>query len=204
VDGGGGERALERLSSFQLRSTGRTFSFDEGLRPGDTVTPASTFTLTLNYDLRDGGDRLRADYVRTSQDTARRVSEITSGRLGYISGVDSNGGSPTTTAMTSDRWAAVTREQRLLNPHVILRDAVARPRLASTAPSRTINGRPHGSSSSTTTSPRSACTSTAAPGASTASPPRTTPRTAATCGSSSTTPAGAAPAAASASRAPCR
>jgi glyoxylase-like metal-dependent hydrolase (beta-lactamase superfamily II) len=37
----------------------------------------------------------------------------------------------------------VTREQRLLNPHLVLRDALARPRLASTAPPATINGRAH-------------------------------------------------------------
>jgi glyoxylase-like metal-dependent hydrolase (beta-lactamase superfamily II) len=143
VRGVGGERALSRLSSFQLRSTGRTFIFDEGLQPGDSVSPASTFTLTLNYDLRSGGDRLRADYVRTSNGADRRVSEIVSGRRGYIDGVDSNGGQPAQTAMTSDRWAAVTREQRLLNPHLILRDAVRRPRLASTAPARQLNGRAH-------------------------------------------------------------
>jgi Metallo-beta-lactamase superfamily len=45
--------------------------------------------------------------------------------------------------MTSDRWAAVRREQRLLNPHLLLRDLVARPSLATTFPSTTLNGRRH-------------------------------------------------------------
>jgi glyoxylase-like metal-dependent hydrolase (beta-lactamase superfamily II) len=143
LDGVGGQRALSRLSSFQLQASGRTFIFDEGLQPGDSVTPASTFTLGLDYDLRAGGDRLRADYVRTSLGTDRRVSEIVSGRVGYITGVDANGSPASTKAMLSDRWAAVTREQRLLNPQLVLRDALARPRLASTAPARTLNGRPH-------------------------------------------------------------
>jgi glyoxylase-like metal-dependent hydrolase (beta-lactamase superfamily II) len=143
VRGVGGERALERLSSFQLQARGRTFILDEGLRPSDELSPASTFTLTLNYDLRSGGDRLRADYVRTSVGADRRVSEIVNGRRGYITGVDANGSPASTKPMTSDRWAAVSREQRLLNPHVILRDVLARPRLASTAPTRTLNGRPH-------------------------------------------------------------
>jgi glyoxylase-like metal-dependent hydrolase (beta-lactamase superfamily II) len=143
VDGVGGRRALARLSSFQLRAGGRTFVFDEGLRPGNSVTDASTFTIALDYDLRRGGDRLRADYVRTSLGTDRRVSEVVSGRLGYIAGVDSNGGPAATKPMTSDRWAAVTREQRLLNPHLILRAALARPSLVATAPSRTLDGRPH-------------------------------------------------------------
>jgi glyoxylase-like metal-dependent hydrolase (beta-lactamase superfamily II) len=143
VNGVGGRSALARLSSLRLRATGRTFILDEGLRPGNSVTPASTFTLALDYDLRRGGDRLRGDYVRTSLGTARRVSEVVSGRLGYITGVDGNGSPAATKPMTSDRWAAVTREQRLLNPQLILRDAVARPSLVSTAPSRTLNGRPH-------------------------------------------------------------
>jgi glyoxylase-like metal-dependent hydrolase (beta-lactamase superfamily II) len=143
VRGVGGERALSQLSTFQLQARGRTFIFDEGPTPGDEVSPASTFTLTLNYDLRSGGDRLRADYVRTSLGTDRRVSEIVNGRRGYITGVDANGSPASTKPMTSDRWGAVTREQRLLNPHLILRDVLARPRLASTAPSRTLKGRPH-------------------------------------------------------------
>jgi glyoxylase-like metal-dependent hydrolase (beta-lactamase superfamily II) len=143
VQGVGGESALSDLSSFQLRASGRTFIFDEGPRPGDTVSPASTFTVTLNYDIRSGGDRLRADYVRTSLGADRRVSEIVDDQLGYITGVDANGSDASTKPMTSDRWAAVTREQRLLNPHLILRDAVRRPSLASTAPSRSLNGRPH-------------------------------------------------------------
>jgi glyoxylase-like metal-dependent hydrolase (beta-lactamase superfamily II) len=143
VRGVGGERALSRLSSFQLRASGRTFIFDEGPRPGNTVSPASTFTLTLNYDLRSGGDRLRSDYVRTSLGADRRVSEIVNGRLGYITGVDANGSPASTKPMTSDRWGAVLREQRLLNPHLILRDVVRRRSLASTAPQRTLNGRPH-------------------------------------------------------------
>jgi glyoxylase-like metal-dependent hydrolase (beta-lactamase superfamily II) len=143
VSGVGGERALARLSTFQLQARGRTFIFDEGVTPDDEVSPASTFTLALDYDLRSGGDRLRADYVRTSLGTDRRVSEIVNGRRGYITGVDANNSPASTKPMTSDRWGAVTREQRLLNPHLILRDVVRRPSLASTAPTRTLNGRPH-------------------------------------------------------------
>lgn len=37
----------------------------------------------------------------------------------------------------------MTREQRLLNPHLILRDVIRRPSLASTAPTRSLRGRPH-------------------------------------------------------------
>jgi glyoxylase-like metal-dependent hydrolase (beta-lactamase superfamily II) len=139
----GGERALRNLSSFRLRSTGRTWIFDEGPQPGNSVTPASTFRLTMDYDLRSSGDRVRADYVRNSLGTDRPVSEVIAGRRGFISGVDANGSPAGDKAMTSDRWAAVLREQRLLNPHLILRDVMANPRLATIFPSRSLNGRPH-------------------------------------------------------------
>jgi hypothetical protein len=49
-------------------------------------------------------------------------------RVGYITGVDANNSDPATKPMTSDRWGAVTREQRLLNPHLYLREAVGRAR----------------------------------------------------------------------------
>jgi glyoxylase-like metal-dependent hydrolase (beta-lactamase superfamily II) len=139
----GGRASLERLRTFRLQATGRSFIFDEGRRPNDEVTPASTYAQTLNMELRSAGDRLRIDAVRTSQGAARTISEVLVGRLGYLSGVDSNGGRPATVAMTSDRWAAVRREQRLLNPQLLLREAVRRPRIASTFPSRTLHGRPH-------------------------------------------------------------
>src|SRR5580765_1759202 len=139
----GGRQAVTNLRGFRLQTTGRTWILDEALNPGGDRTPASTFTQTLFFERAASGTRLRADNVRTSQGTARRITEVVSGRLGYLSGIDSNGGQSTTTAMTSDRWAAVGREQRLLNPQLILRDVARRPSLATTFPNATVNGRLH-------------------------------------------------------------
>jgi glyoxylase-like metal-dependent hydrolase (beta-lactamase superfamily II) len=139
----GGRQAVTNLRGFRLQTAGRTFILDEALNPGDDPTPASTFTQTLFFERAASGTRLRADNVRTSQGTARRITEVVSGRLGYLSGIDSNGGQPATTAMTSDRWAAVRREQQLLNPQLILRDVARQPSLATSFPTATINGRPH-------------------------------------------------------------
>jgi glyoxylase-like metal-dependent hydrolase (beta-lactamase superfamily II) len=143
VRGLGGQSALRDLRSFRLRSTGSTFIFDEGLRPGNTVSPASTFRLRLNYDLRRAGDRLRADYVRTSLGVARPVSEVISGRRGFITGVDANGSQPAAKPMSSDRWAAILREQRLLNPQLYVRQLLSRPGRASALGTRNLLGRPH-------------------------------------------------------------
>jgi glyoxylase-like metal-dependent hydrolase (beta-lactamase superfamily II) len=143
VKGLGGERALRGLSGFQLRSSGRTQIFDEGPQAGDSVSPASTFTLSLDYDRRASGDRLRADYVRTSLGTDRPVSEVILGRRGFISGVDANFSTAADKAMTSDRWAAITREQRLLNPQLYVRRLLSRPGLASAGGSQRLGGRAH-------------------------------------------------------------
>jgi hypothetical protein len=143
VRGLGGERALRDLSSFRLRSTGRTFIFNEGVQPGNSVSPASTFTPTLNYDLRRRGDRLRADYVRNSLGTDRRVSEVVVGRRGFITGVDANNSQPTDKPMLSDRWGAITREQRLLIPQLHVRELLSDPDDAAAFPSRRVNGRLH-------------------------------------------------------------
>jgi glyoxylase-like metal-dependent hydrolase (beta-lactamase superfamily II) len=139
----GGRDAVTGLRGFRLQTTGRAFILDEAPQPGDTPTPASTFTQTLFFERGASGTRLRADNVRTSLGTARRITEVISGRLGYLNGVDANGGDPTTKAMTSDRWAAIRREQRLLNPQLILRDVARRPSLATSFPTATVNGRPH-------------------------------------------------------------
>ena len=119
MSGLGGERALRNLSSFRLQATGATFIPDEALEPGDGLSPASTFRVRLDYDLRASGDRLRADSVRTSLGTDREVSEVVVGHRGFITGADQNFAPPGSKPMTSDRWGAVTREQRLLNPRAL-------------------------------------------------------------------------------------
>jgi glyoxylase-like metal-dependent hydrolase (beta-lactamase superfamily II) len=50
--------------------------------------------------------------------------------LGYIEGQDGNFGPPGIKNMSSDRWASIRKHQRLLNPHLILRDILANPSLA--------------------------------------------------------------------------
>src|SRR4051812_27790689 len=123
----GGRSAVTNLRGFRLQTTGRAFILDEALNPGDAPTLASNFTQTLFYERVATGTRLRADNVRTSQGTARRITEVVSGRLGYLSGIDSNGGQTATTAMTSDRWPRAPPGHALPTPHPTLRAAPARP-----------------------------------------------------------------------------
>ena len=141
VAGIGGKEALEGLQAFSLESAGERWILHEGFLPRDEARPAGSFTLQLTYDIT--GDNLRLDYIRNSLGRDREVTEVISDQLGYISGADANFGPPGVKPLTSDRWASIRKEQRLLNPHIILRDTLATPGLVSFGNRATLNGTIH-------------------------------------------------------------
>ncbi|MEM9455476.1 MAG: hypothetical protein AAGF11_14940 [Myxococcota bacterium] len=63
-------------------------------------------------------------------------------QVGHIDGFESLFEQPTGD-LPSDRWAAITREQRLLNPHIILADVLADPSRATEAGVEDYQGRAH-------------------------------------------------------------
>ena len=141
VDAVGGEEALRGLTSFDYRADTARSILDEGVVPGDGAGPAADVESRVRYVLRGSRPaRIRINNVRTSLGVDRVVTEVLSGRRGYIRGVDANFSQPATKPMTSDRWAAIHSEQELLNPQVLLRRALDRPGLASGAGQRTIDG----------------------------------------------------------------
>lgn len=142
VDAVGGASALRGLKTFRYRASAQRSILDEGAVPGSGASPAATVESLVRYRLKGSQPpRVRIDNVRTSLGVDRRVREVMSGQRGYISGVDANFSQPATTAMTSDRWAALHQEQELLNPHVLLSRALDDPGMASNGGKRTIDGR---------------------------------------------------------------
>jgi glyoxylase-like metal-dependent hydrolase (beta-lactamase superfamily II) len=141
----GGADALAGLRSFEYDAAGRAWINDEGTRPGGPASPGASFEQRVRYLLATPRDaaRVRVDAVRTSVGTDRPVHEVISGRRGFIRGVDANFSSPASKPMTGDRAAAIREELALLNPHVLLREALRDPRIAADGGSRTVNGRPH-------------------------------------------------------------
>lgn len=137
LTGVGGEDALQNLVSFTIESTGTRWIYDEQFSPGDPAGRVGDFTLELNYDL--AGDNLRLDYVRGE----RQVSEVIAGELGYIDGQDAAFGPPGLKSMTSDRWASTLKQQRLLNPHLILQEILADPSIVSQADEQLLDGSVH-------------------------------------------------------------
>lgn len=130
---------VDALRSFSYKSSGEVFIFNEGPTPGGPPTRAAQFTATVRY--RVAGDDVRLDSVRNSQGTPRNVREvIAGGRRGAITGQYANfGPAVADQPMTSDRIAAILREYRLFNPHLLLRAA----RTAAAGRPVTLGGRPH-------------------------------------------------------------
>ena len=128
VAGLGGVETLQQLSGLAIGARGVRWIHDEGLTPGSTAGMIGPFEVQVNYDIT--GDALRLDYNLQSVGLERQVSEVIAGELGYIDGQDGNFGPPGIKNMSSDRWASIRKHQRLLNPHLILRDILANPSLA--------------------------------------------------------------------------
>jgi glyoxylase-like metal-dependent hydrolase (beta-lactamase superfamily II) len=138
----GGAADLRGLRSFRYSASSQRWILDEGVRPGDGAERSATVESRVRYVLRRNQTpaRVRVDAVRTSLGVARPVHEVLSGRRGFIRGVDANFSTAATKAMTSDRWAAIHAEQALLNPHVLLRQALRRPQTVRSGGRQTIEG----------------------------------------------------------------
>jgi glyoxylase-like metal-dependent hydrolase (beta-lactamase superfamily II) len=143
VDAVGGAEGLRGLESFTYSADSERSILDEGVVPGDGARPVATVESRVRYALKGGGDpaRFRIDAVRTSLGTDRPVHEVVSGRSGYIRGVDANFSPAVTKPMTSDRWAAIGAEQRLLNPHILLSRALDHPKMAHNGGQKRLGGR---------------------------------------------------------------
>ena len=137
----GGEVALQNMSALSIEATGTRWEIDELYSPGAADEEGIPFTMQLHHDV--AGDRLRVDYTRERGPGEQQMSQIIAGQLGAIEGQDALFGPPTTAAMTSDRWAAIRREQRLLNPHLMLREALVDPSRLTASGNELLDGSEH-------------------------------------------------------------
>lgn len=116
----GGAEALQGFSSYAIESSGARFELDEHLMPGDVDEIPVTFTSTTHYDA--GSESVRIDVSRVRPVGEHQATMIINGQVGAITGQDAQFGPPGAAPLTSDRWAAILREQALLNPHIAFRD----------------------------------------------------------------------------------
>lgn len=122
----GGQAALASLRSLRLDASGTSSVIDEGFEAGGEARDMSTYDAVIAIDV--ARDNLRTWYDRDSlvmiPGTTNNFSEIVSGQVGYILGNELVfGAAPDYVGapMSSARWASVRKQQRLANPHLLLR-----------------------------------------------------------------------------------
>ncbi len=126
----GGRDAIQGLRSFRMSVTGARWLLDEQYAPTDPPLRSHVYRSTVSHDV--AGDRLRLDLSRTitafGLDVRQSFSEIVNGPKGRILGVDHLAGLPGGD-LGSDATAAIRKQHRLLNPHLILQAAAEDPSL---------------------------------------------------------------------------
>lgn len=142
VAGLGGEATLMDATSYRVTSSGTRSMAGEGFESTEGSHLISTFDVMVTQDLQ--GDRLRLDYDRTinyAADAKLSYREIIDGDVGAIDGIDTLFGR--TGVMSPARMASTGKHVRLLNPHVLLREAVADPAIASDTGTGVLDGVEH-------------------------------------------------------------
>ncbi len=122
-EGLGGKADLDALATLRIAGAGTRSLPNEGNRPQDAALEANTFTRTVSIDLAE--DSLRVD-------TERNVVFLFPGTSSYSDVVRGNLGASTEPffgaplgALSSDKVAAIRRQETLLTPHLLLKELTA-------------------------------------------------------------------------------
>lgn len=131
--GSGIAKMLDWLDSrsvgFLVKAQGTRWEPLQALRPEGPPLRPSDFEIVAVHDLAH--DRMRLSWRRSILEPLTDTvvyDEIVVGNDGYISAADVALGPGPAHAMTSDRLAAVRRQQYLLNPHLLVGHALRRQR----------------------------------------------------------------------------
>jgi glyoxylase-like metal-dependent hydrolase (beta-lactamase superfamily II) len=139
-----------RSVSFRIKAQGTRWEPLQALRPEGPPLRPSDFDVVAVHDLVR--DRMCLSWHRTFLEPLTAIvdfDEIVVGNEGYISGADVALGPQPARPMTSDRLAAVRRQQYLLNPQLLVGDALRLQRDAGQQVIRYVgrqelDGAPHG------------------------------------------------------------
>jgi glyoxylase-like metal-dependent hydrolase (beta-lactamase superfamily II) len=133
----GGREALEALTGFSYDATGSRYILGQGGSPGEGALLASDFELVVSDDRVTNSFEYSWNRLRAGASIAA-YDETCVKRLGVVDGIDILLFATSTGDMPSSRWAAVTKQHRMLNPHLIALDALADPTLATLEPTESI------------------------------------------------------------------
>lgn len=143
----GGKTAIQGLQNFELTIAGTHYAAGEGFRPEDVPLLGSTEDgTTVSYDV--AGDKIGVHRKRTLTlffPLPQDYREIILGNQGYVDGNEALLAPPNSPGgpMRSDRVAAIRRQHRFANPHLILKDIAANPSLATDGGAALLDGSVH-------------------------------------------------------------
>src|SRR5688572_6725739 len=138
VDALGGREALEGLTGFSYDATGSRWIFGQGPSPDDGAIPISDFEVVVSDDRVTNSVRYAWERSQVGV-TLATYDETCVKRVGVVDGIDNLLFGVSTGDMPSSRWSAVTKQHRMLNPHLVAIDALADPSLVTDRPDETID-----------------------------------------------------------------
>ena len=141
----GGRDALANLDGFSIEGERDNYLMGQGPEPGSGITTSPRpIETTAAHDL--AGQRLRLDVVsmfpaRAGGYRRRESTTLIVGNAGYLSEDSLFGIVPERDRpLSPDKTAAARHTERLLNPHILLKEVLDNPSLASGAASAGIGG----------------------------------------------------------------
>jgi len=123
VEGLGGQADLDALTGLRIEGSGVRNIPNEGELPANPPIQANSFERTVSLDL--SGDALRVDTAKTVEFLflgAAEYYDVVKGDLG--ASTEPFGGAPLG-ALSSDKTAAIRRQETLLTPHLLLKGLTA-------------------------------------------------------------------------------
>ena len=131
-EGMGGKASLLNLAGFSALSMRDRYVMGMGIEPNNGLFKSVSSDAQTYYDL--GGQRLRQDFKHANlYGLTVAVTELVVEGAGYIIGRDDIYGEANLSAapLNPGRMAMALKTERLLNPHLVLRQALAEPSIAS-------------------------------------------------------------------------
>ena len=128
----GGKSSLMDLAGFSTVSTRDRYVMGMGIEPGNGLFKSVSSDAQTSYDL--SGERLRQDFKHANlYGLTVEVTELIVEGAGYIIGRDDIYGEARLAAapLNPGRMAMALKTERLLNPHIILRQTLKNPSIAS-------------------------------------------------------------------------
>ena len=129
IDGVGGREALSNLNGFSIKSERDEYIMGQGPEAGHGLMRLSAPDVTVSHDLNQQG--IRIDLVtnlaaRAGGYIKRESTTLLVGNAGYLSEDDLFGIVPERDKpLSPDKAAAAIKTERLLNPHILLKELMS-------------------------------------------------------------------------------